>query len=300
MAETLTDPAISAAAEAAATGVSDAETSGPAGTDAEASERARLKAISEVLRDIARGGTAGIFVGIVVAGLGGRLVMRLATILHEDRVGLVTEMDAVIGAMTLNGTLALLIFGGLGAGLMAAVLWVVVRPWLPGSGLGRAAITGLLAIALGTPLLIRRTNPDFVILDYDPVVVALLLALVFAVGFSMAVVDGWLDRRMPHSVLGDDASAAGYLAITFLGLFLILPLVVAAMISEPYYRAPIRAGWGLAVVGVCTLAWWVLRARGRTEPPRALAVIGGVSLVVTAVLGMLTILPHVRVAMGMA
>ncbi len=264
-----------------------------------ASESARLTAVSEVLRDIARGGIAGILVGIFVAGLGGRLVMRLATILHEDTVGRVTEMDAVIGAMTLNGTLALLLFGGLGVGLMAAVLWVAMRPWVPGHGLGRALITGGLAVALGTPLLVQRTNPDFIILGYDPAVVALLLALVFAVGFSMAMVDGWLDRRMPRSVLGDDPSAAGYLALTFMGLFLILPIVVAAMFGDPSYRAPVRAGWGLLVVGLCTLAWWVLRARGGTVPPRSLAVVGSVSLVVTAVLGVLTVLPHVRVAMGM-
>lgn len=279
--------------ERPAAGAKDAEV-------ADATESARLRAISEVLRDIARGGIAGIFVGIFVAGLGGRLVMRLATILHEDTVGRRTEMDAIIGAMTLNGTLALLLFGGLGVGLMAAVLWVIVRPWLPGDGLGRAVITGGLAVTLGTPLLIQRTNPDFVILGYDPVVVALLLALVFAVGFSMAIADGWLDRRMPRSVLGDDPSAAGYLALTFFGLFLILPVVVVAMIDDPNYRAPVRAGWGLLVVGLCTVAWWVLRARGRTEPPRALAIAGGLSLIVTAVLGMVTILPHVRVAMGMA
>ena len=268
-------------------------------SDADASERQRLKAISEVLRDIARGGIVGIFVGIFVAGLGGRLVMRLATILHEDTVGRLTEMDAVIGAITLDGTLALLVFGGLGIGLMAAVLWVIVRPWLPGHGLGRALVTGLLAMALGSPLLIQRTNPDFIILGYDPAVVALLLALVFAVGFSMAIADGWLDRRMPHPVLGDDPSAAGYLGITFLGLFLILPLVVVTMISEPTYRAPIRAGWGLAVVGLCTLAWWVLRARGRTAPPRVLTVMGGLSLLGVAVLGVVTSLPHLRAAMGM-
>ena len=36
-------------------------------------------------------GSPGILVGIFVAGLGGRLVMRLATILHEDTVGRMTE-----------------------------------------------------------------------------------------------------------------------------------------------------------------------------------------------------------------
>jgi hypothetical protein len=89
----------------------------------------------EVLRDIARGGVAGIVVGILVAGLGGRLVMRLATILHEGTVGFRTENGEVIGEITLGGTLALMTFGGLGMGLVAGTIWVIVSPWLPGSGL---------------------------------------------------------------------------------------------------------------------------------------------------------------------
>jgi hypothetical protein len=95
----------------------------------------------DVLRDIARGGIAGIMVGLLVAGLGGRLIMRLATILHEDRVGLTTENGAVIGDITLNGTLALMTFGGLGMGLLAGTIWVIVNPWIPGRGLGRALVT---------------------------------------------------------------------------------------------------------------------------------------------------------------
>src|SRR5258707_748499 len=79
-------------------------------------------AVGEVLRDIARGGIAGIVVGFLIAGLGGRLVMRLATIRHEDAVGVFTENGEVIGHITLNGTLALMTFGGLGAGLLAGAI----------------------------------------------------------------------------------------------------------------------------------------------------------------------------------
>ena len=64
-------------------------------------------------------GSPGSLVGIFVAGLGGRVVMRLATILHEDTVGLSTENGELIGRISFNGTLALIIFGGLGMGLLA-------------------------------------------------------------------------------------------------------------------------------------------------------------------------------------
>src|SRR5215213_7874066 len=75
--------------------------------------------LGELLRDIARSGIAGIIVGVFVAGLGGRVVMRIAAILHPRAVGLTTENGEVIGAITLSGTLALLVFGGLGMGLVA-------------------------------------------------------------------------------------------------------------------------------------------------------------------------------------
>ena len=254
--------------------------------------------IGEVLRDIARGGIAGIMVGIFVAGLGGRLVMRLATILHEDTVGRTTEAGETIGAITFSGTMALITFGGLGMGLMAGVIWVIVRPWIPGRGLARALATGLLAVALGTPALVQQANIDFLILDHDPLVVAMLVGLVFAVGFSIALMDGWLDRHLPRPLSGGGKWTVVYAVVTLLGVVLILPVVVSIMLSESDYRATIRAGWALAAVGVCTLVWWELRAHGRTASPRWLTLAGRGALLVAVVLGVITSLPHIRSAMG--
>jgi hypothetical protein len=254
----------------------------------------------EVFRDIARGGFAGIIVGLFVAGLGGRLVMRLATILHPDAVGAFTENGNRIGDFTLKETSALLVFHGLGMGLMAGMIWVIVSPWLPGRGLARALVTAIAAIALGTPPLIQRTNPDFDILGHDPLVVALLVGLVGLVGFSIALVDGALDARLPHPPPGIRIATTVYLIVTLLGLILILPLVIPILLDDPDYAAPIRAGWALAVVGVCTLTWWVLRVRGGSVPPKALRLAGTVSLLVAVVLGFVTGLPHILSAAGMA
>jgi hypothetical protein len=252
----------------------------------------------EVVRDIARGGIAGIVVGILVGGLGGRLVMRLATILHEDRVGLGTENGEVIGAITVDGTIALMIFGGLGMGLLAGTIWVIVGPWIPGRGLGRAVATAVAAIALGTPSLIERTNPDFAVLGRDPLVVALLVALVGAFGFAIAIVDGALDGRLPRPRRGPTVATTTYLVIAALGCVLILPLAVAILLDQPQYSAAIRAGWALAVTGGCTVAWWVLRAKGETAPPRALLLAGRASFAVAVFLGIVTTVPQVLGALG--
>lgn len=255
--------------------------------------------IGEVMRDIARGGIAGIIVGIVVAGLGGRLLMRLATILHENTVGATTEAGEVIGEITLNGTLALITFGGLGMGLVAGTIWVIVGPWVPGRGVARALVTAGAAIALGTPLLVQRTNIDFAILDHDPVVVALLIGLVGLVGFSIALVDDALDARLPHPHRWRRVSAAAYLLICVLGLVLIVPVVVSILLGQPEYEALVRAGWALAAVGACTLAWWVARLQGRSVPPRALRLAATVSLVIAVALGVVTSLPHILGAVGL-
>jgi hypothetical protein len=253
----------------------------------------------EVLRDIARGGIAGIIVGLLVAGLGGRVVMRLATILHEDTVGLTTENGAVIGDITLNGTLALMTFGGLGMGLVAGTIWVIVNPWMPGRGLARALLTSFAAIALGIPGLVERTNPDFLLLGYDPTVLALLIILVGLVGFFMAITDSALAARLPRALRAVRTSTLVYVAVALAGLVLILPLVVDILLRQNDYLAPVRAGWALAVIGACTLIWWALRVRGRSTPPQVLRRAGRASLFVAVVLGFVTSLPHILGALGM-
>jgi hypothetical protein len=260
--------------------------------------RAAASPFLEILRDIARGGFAGIIVGYFVAGLGGRLIMRLATILHEDAVGQFTENGELIGAITLNGTLALMFFGGLGMGLLAGVIWVIASPWIPGRRVRRALLTALAAIALGTPPLVQRTNSDFFILDHDPLVVMLLIGLVGLVGFSLALVDGALDARLPRPTRLGTVSTVVYLVVALLGLVLILPIVVSVLLQQHDYAAPVRAGFALAVVGICTLAWWVLRARGQAEPPRALRITASLALLAAVILGGVTGLPHILGAAG--
>jgi hypothetical protein len=86
-------------------------------------------------------------------------------ILHADAVGRGTQNGEVIGDITVNGTVALILFGGLSMGLVAGAIWVIIGPWIPGWGILRALVTAIAAVALGTPLLIQGTNPDFAILD---------------------------------------------------------------------------------------------------------------------------------------
>jgi hypothetical protein len=190
-------------------------------------------------------------------------------------------------------------FGGLGMGLVAGTIWVIVSPWIPGRGLARALATAVAAIAIGTPSLVQLTNFDFVILDHDRVVVGLLVGLVGLVGFSMALVDGALDARLPHPPPGLTTWVIFYVIVALIGMLLVLPAVVSTLMDKPEYRAPIRAGWALAAAGACTLALWLLRLRGQAEPPKMLRLAGAVSLLVAVILGAVTSLPHILAAAGL-
>src|SRR5689334_4060691 len=105
---------------------------------------------NEVLREITRGGVAALVAGVLVAGVGGRLVMRLAALLVPEAAGRFTENGNRIGDITLGGTFALILFIGLFVGVVGGTVWVTMRPWLPESAGVRALISIPIASALGT------------------------------------------------------------------------------------------------------------------------------------------------------
>lgn len=253
--------------------------------------------VSEVLRDIARVGFAGAIVGILVAGIGGRLVMRLAAILQPDSAGALTEFGSRIGEITLSGSLGLLLTGLVG-GLGAGTVWVVVSPWIPAVGLRRAILTMPVAIALGGSFVIEGDNRDLLILQHDPVVITALIVLVALVGLSLSLVDDWLDRRLPNATSGRTGATWLYAIVALLGAVLIFPIMVASYLFTDH-QATVRIGLALLVVGLSTLTWWVLRVRGRTRPPRTLRRVGRTALLVAVVLGFVATIPEVSRALGM-
>jgi len=261
-----------------------------------AGERSVVSPVREILRDIARGGFAGAIVGIVVAGLGGRLVMRLAAILQPGAVGAFSENGNRIGDITFLGSLGLVLVG-LVIGLIGGTIWVVVSPWTPGTGLRRAIITMPMAVALGSFFLIEGDNRDFQILQHDPVVVASLIVLVALVGLTLPLTYDWLGRRLPQAASGRSGATLLYAIIALLGALLVFPIVIGSYLFTAH-QATVRVGLALLVVGLSTLSWWVLRIRGRAEPPTILTIVGRTALLVAVVLGFAATVPEVSIALG--
>ena len=250
-------------------------------------EAGRLHRIADVLRDIARGGLAGALGGLLAGGIGGRIVMRLTAMMNPDATGLRTENGELIGAITANGTLALFVFGGLFGGAVAGVVWVVTSPWIPGTGARRALLTMPIAAALGGFTLVRASNSDFVVLGQDGPIIVMLIALVALIGGATALLDGWLDRRLPRPGSDPTLPLVGYGVIAGFGLLLFLPLTLNTYLNHGFAgRAPLEAGWALIATGAATAIWWALRiATGRADRPPALLAAGRIGLVAAILLG---------------
>lgn len=246
-----------------------------------------MQRLATVLREIARGGLAGLVAGILVGGIGGRVVMSVAAILNPNASGLFTENGEVVGRFTVQGTLALITFGGLSASALGAVVWVVVSPWIPGTGARRALLMMPIAVAIGSFILIESTNPDFLILRPGPVILALLVALVALNGAAIAWIDAVLERRLPRPGARPHRTAAAYGVVALLGVPMFL-LVLLAFFSPGFSNSPRPPYLGAAILvaGLATAATWVIRLRrdGAAIPP-LVTWAGRLGLVAAVVLG---------------
>jgi hypothetical protein len=177
-----------------------------------------------VLREFAAGCLAGIIVGIVVGGLGSRLAMRVSAIAAGPiPQGVTTENGAIVGEITVGGTIALIIFGGVFAGLQGGLLYAALRPWLQPFGRWRGLVFGFGLLGLNGSLILDDTNSDFLILRPPLLNVAMFAALFPIFGIALAPV---FDRALRF--LGGGAFVAGavtifalLLAALFLGLGLV-------------------------------------------------------------------------------
>ena len=234
-----------------------------------------------VVRDITRGGVAGLIAGVLVAGVGGRIAMRLAAIAVPDATGAFTENGNRIGAITLGGSLGLIVGGGLVIGFGAGFVWVTIRPWIPGGTAVRALLAMPIAVALGSIGLIQGENPDFEVLGRQPGIVGILLVLVMLVGLAVALLDAWLDGRLPQAPSLESGPAGIYSVVTVIGLFIGLPLVVPSYLGQEHRWL----GFALIAVGTATVATWLYRVKHR-ETPALVAALGYGGLAVAVVIGL--------------
>jgi hypothetical protein len=238
--------------------------------------------LPELVREVAAGSLSGIVVGIIVGGLGSRLVMRLAAIAGGSGVqGITTSNGNRVGDITLGGTIGLIVFGGVFAGLFGGILYASLRPWLAPFARWRGLVFGLGLLGLAGSLILDAATSDFFLLRAPLLNIAMFAALFPIFGVALVpVFDRTLRALAGRSFTSDALALLGALvAALFVGLGLVAGF--DALASYPTSVELIT----LLVFGVI-VAGLAARALGHrlASPPWRLASYGllGAALVVGA------------------
>lgn len=248
---------------------------------------------AEFGRHVALIGVAGVALGVVVGGLGGRLVMRIAALVAPDSViGDLTENGFPIGEFTVGGTMTLLLFGGFFLGGIGAVIYLIVEPWLEWAGGWRGLLfAGFLVAANSTTVgVLDPDGLDFEILGNSPLIVGMFLLLFLLYGVLLAWVSDLLDRRLTHIDTDRPTmdSAGGWIVLAVVGaVFFIPPTFGQFVIAEVCGCEPPRL-MSLFLLGlvVATTTVWVSRITGRlTAWTTGIRILGYGSLIGAAITG---------------
>jgi hypothetical protein len=234
-------------------------------------------AIAASLRRTAIAAAASGVAGVLVGGLGSRLVMRIAALAAPEARGLLTENGNVIGEVTLAGTVALLVVGGIGSAIVGAGAIVVFDPWLPRRTVARGLVLGGFLLAFGGSIVIDAANPDFVVLGHRMLTVVLFAALFPAFGLVASGSAAWLDRRIPPAT----SFSLRQWALTMIVGLPVIPGVIGVALA-------VAPGYGLALVGarVAVAVARALQRRGRAPTARVLfGIATGAAALVLAMTG---------------
>lgn len=226
-------------------------------------------------RRIGIAGLAALIGGVLVLGVGGRLAMRLsgAMALASDPATrfMLTGDGFQVGRITVDGTIGLIIFGGIFGSIAAAAYWALLKDRLPAKR--QLLWAGLAAAAIGGNFLVHADNIDFVILE--PVVANVILypMLTGIAGVVIVLIDRRLSRRLPRSVASN--SILSLLAV--FGMVLVALLVVSAGGEDPFLAAELVA---LAAIAAPI---WIGEARGTEVDSRLVRVAALVAVSVVLV-----------------
>jgi hypothetical protein len=235
----------------------------------------RMPAWIALARHLGTASLSGVIAGVVVGGLLGRVFMRISGFMAGPAlVGVTTENGNRVGDVTVAGTIGLVVFVGVGFGLLGGVLYALVEPSLrrlrPWHGVAYGV--GLLA-ALGFTTL-DPANFDFTRFGVPALNVAMFAALFVIFG----VATGWLFDAIRTLRAGTGRAARAvdilaWLALLPAGLLLMLFVGGAAGLEPPaailvlaVLLVPAIVRWrGLPrAIGYASLAGVVLLGAART------------------------------------
>lgn len=142
---------------------------------------------------------AGVAAGLIAAGAGGRLVMRLLAVTSsEESQGAITEGNAVIGEITLDGTLGFITFIGPVTGILTGLALALLAPLLPRGRAGGVALGTVLLVLAGSRIdPLRSGNFDFNLVGPDWLSVSAFIVLAMFQGLVAVAVAARLSGPAP-------------------------------------------------------------------------------------------------------
>ena len=202
------------------------------------------RAVWSFVRTLAAAALAGLVAGVIAGGVGSRLAMRISAITTESKFrGILTEADQRVGEITVDGTVFLLVAGGI-LGVFGGLTYAAVRGWLADAGRWRGLAFGVLLLAMFGWALIEGDNKDFHLFGPPALNIAMFASLYIVFGLLVAPLFDAIQRlvatpsltRRSGVILPADFSMSGLgsLAAHGVGLVLTAPIVgaVAAGFGE--------------------------------------------------------------------
>jgi len=187
-----------------------------------------------VLRAAAVGSISGLIAGVIAGGIGGRVAMRIVALTAGSAdQGALTDAGERVGIISTEGTLGLIIFTGVFAGLFGGMVYAVMRPWIAAAGPWKGLAFGIILLATLGWSVIERDNFDFHRFGYAPLNIAMFAALFLLFGLLVAPLYDFFDERLqPVSLrLG---GIAGLTARAFGGLTAAVSVAISVSIGgEP-------------------------------------------------------------------
>jgi len=174
---------------------------------------------------------AGVGAGLIAAGAGGRLVMRLLAVTSpEEFQGAITEGNAVIGEISAGGTLGFIVFVGPATGLLTGLLLAVLGPLLPRGRAGGLALGTVLLVLAGSRIdPLRSDNFDFNLAGPDWLSVGSFVALALFQGMVAVAIAARLSGNAPAPLPAPArAVLAGRIAVAVV-LLAALPAFVSSV-----------------------------------------------------------------------
>ena len=139
--------------------------------------------------------------------------MRILATLNSELSGVVTENGNISGEITVGGTIGLIIFGGVFTGIFGGLVYVLVRRWVPGSGVWKGlAFGGILFLLVGFDIL-DKDNVDFTLFG-PPLLAVVLFALLFPLyGLLLSLTVERLNRTVPSLFYSRSVTFVGYVLV---------------------------------------------------------------------------------------